>query len=418
MSYGDNNKHFEHLRLPMTWTVLGVVGVISVLAVLMFMGDRRDRDEATAYGNRSGFDTVAGPVNNVLSWPVHKIGDGANWIDDYFFAVRENRLLKKKVAELSQYRDSYIELKDLNARYEALLKLRTDPPVDMVTARSISMTRGPFANNRLINAGSKDGVRFDNPVMSDHGLVGRVVGVSGEVSRVLMVTDVTSHVPVMILRSDGRAMMSGDGGGYPKLEWVRGQDTVKAGDQILTSGDGGVFPRGLPVGEAVKGVDGVWRVRLYANQGSIDFVKILLYKDFSQLPNADTLLRAPPISEVLPAPADPEKAHAALSSSSESAKPEPVKAASSAVPPATSATRIQAGVSSGPATGAANKAANKPVAKAAVSRPAAAGPASASSSLSAASRSNASHKVASQPAPQSPNLKPYVPPSSAAQERN
>jgi len=153
-------------------------------------------------------------------------------------------------------------------------------------------------------------------VITDQGLVGRVVGTSANVSRVLMVTDITSSVPVMIMRSDGRAMMDGDGGGYPKLDWVRGQDTVRAGDQILTSGDGGVFPRGLPVGEAVKGVDGVWRVRLYANRGSIDFVKVLLFKDFSQLPDASTLLRSPPVSAVLPKPPLPQVTTATAAASS------------------------------------------------------------------------------------------------------
>ncbi|HWU51163.1 MAG TPA: rod shape-determining protein MreC [Asticcacaulis sp.] len=397
MAYGDNNRHFEHLRLPMTWTVMGVVGVICVGALLMFLGDRRHQDEATAYGDRAGFDAAAGPVNNVLSFPVHKIGDGANWIDDYFFAVRENRLLKKKVAELSQYRDDYIELKDLNARYESLLKLRTDPPVEMVTARSVSVSRGPFANNRLINAGSKDGIRFNNPVMTDQGLVGRVVGVSGQVSRVLMVTDVTSHVPVMILRSDGRAMMSGDGGGYPKLEFVRGQDTVKQGDQILSSGDGGIFPRGLPVGEAVKGVDGVWRVKLYANRAPIDFVKVLLYKDFSQLPNADTLLRAPPVSDVLPPPAAPDSKTSA-SSSSVAAKP---VSASTPAPVKTVA------VSS-------SSASKTPLVKPSPVKPVAAS--SSGSHSASSSHVAASHAVSSSTPsqPVAPVLKPYVPPAASS----
>jgi rod shape-determining protein MreC len=396
LAYGDNNRHFEHLRLPMTWTVMGVVGVICVGALLMFLGDRRHQDEATAYGDRAGFDAAAGPVNNVLSFPVHKIGDGANWIDDYFFAVRENRLLKRKVAELSQYRDDYIELKDLNARYESLLKLRVDPPVEMVTARSVSASRGPFANNRLINAGAKDGVRFNNPVMTDQGLVGRVVGVSGEVSRVLMVTDVTSHVPVMILRSDGRAMMSGDGGDYPKLEFVRGQDTVKPGDQILSSGDGGVFPRGLPVGEAVKGVDGVWRVKLYANRAPIDFVKVLLYKDFSQLPNADMLLRAPPVSDVLPPPAAPGPSSA---SASASAKP-PAAATSSAAPAAAKPVSLKP-ESVKPESGKAASAKPAPVKAAAIS-------ASAHSAVSHAASSSRSASQSVEPA-----LRPYVPPASS-----
>jgi rod shape-determining protein MreC len=328
--YGDN-KHFEHLKLPVTWVVIGIVVVVIVMAGLMLLGDKRDEVDQGAYAARTGFDAAAGPVNNVLSWPVHKVGDGTNWLDDYLFAVRENRILKKKVAELTMYRDAYLEQKDINSRYEALLNLRTEPPVDTVTARSVSVSRGPFNNNRLIDAGSEKRIAFGNPVITDQGLVGRVVGVSPYVSRVLMVTDATSHVPIMVMRTDARAMMTGDGGGYPKLEFVRGKDAVKKGDQILTSGDGGIFPRGVPVGIAVKGVDNVWRVKLYADRAPIDFVKVLLFKDFSRLPNADQLLKTPPVSDLLPPPPMPKVDANSAASAAAAAN---ASAAAASAPPA------------------------------------------------------------------------------------
>ncbi|MFT4073974.1 MAG: rod shape-determining protein MreC [Asticcacaulis sp.] len=388
MAYGDKSGHFEHLKLPVTWAVMGVVALVCVVAALLFLGDRREDAESAAYANRAGFDTVAGFPDKVLAYPVHKIGDGTNWFDDYFFAVRENRKLKMKVAELTQYRDLYIEEKDINTRYERLLNLRTEPPVVTVTARSVAVSRGPFANNRLIDAGSNKQISFGNPVITDQGLVGRVVGVSPDVSRVLMVTDVTSHVPVMILRSDARAMMSGDGGGYPKLDFVRGKDSVKKGDQILSSGDGGIFPRGLPVGEAVQGVDGVWRVRLYSNRSAIDFVKVLLFKDFSQLPNADTILRTPPVSDVLPPPAQPvaqTSASASASSgvaSSSASVAANVKASSASASTASAPPKPQSGPS-------------RPV----TPKPAIPKPATTSSASAAA--------------PSAPELRPYVPSASA-----
>jgi len=388
VAYGDKTGHFEHLKLPMTWAVMGVVALVCVVAALLFLGDRREEVEASGYANRAGFDTVAGFPDKVLAYPVHKIGDGTNWFDDYFFAVRENRKLKMKVAELTQYRDLYIEEKDINTRYERLLNLRTEPPVETVTARSVAVSRGPFANNRLIDAGSNKKISFGNPVITDQGLVGRIVGVSPDVSRVLMVTDVTSHVPVMILRSDARAMMSGDGGGYPKLDFVRGKDSVRVGDQILSSGDGGVFPRGLPVGEAVKGVDNVWRVRLYSNRSAIDFVKVLLFKDFSQLPNADTILRTPPISDVLPPPVRPAASSSAGASKSS-------VAAASAKPAAAPASAVA-------------KPKPKPVAPDAAASSSAAPRSVAPKPVTAASSSAA--------APVTPQLKPYVPPATPVTE--
>ncbi len=117
---------------------------------------------------------------------------------------------------------------------------------------------------------------------------------------------------------------------------MRGRDTIREGDQILTSGDGGLFPRGLPVGEAVKGVDGVWRARLYANRGPIDFVKVLLFKDFSQLPDASTLLRTPPVSAVLPKP--PLPTVTVSSASASGAASSSAGAAKSATPPVATGT--------------------------------------------------------------------------------
>jgi rod shape-determining protein MreC len=146
--------------------------------------------------------------------------------------------------------------------------------------------------------------------------------------------------------------MTGDASSTPKLEYLRGADPIKAGDRILTSGDGGMIPRGLPVGTAVKGLDGAWRVRLDADEIGIDFVRILLFKDFSQLVNLQELAQpAPPPPHVaaqpqaqaqpqavtVGAPAAPKPAAAAAApkavaapSSTAPAKP----AAAKAIPPA------------------------------------------------------------------------------------
>ena len=388
MSYGDN-KHFEHLKLPMTWAVMGVVGLVCVIAALLLLGDRREQVEADAYSNRTGFDSVASLPDKALALPVHAVGDGTNWLDDYLFAVHENRILRKKVTELSQYRDLYLEERDVNSRYEKLLNLRTEPPLEMVTARSVAVSRGPFTNNRLIDAGARKQISFGNPVITEQGLVGRIVGVSPDVSRVLMVTDVTSHIPVMVMRSDARAMMDGDGNtGYAKLDFVRGKDSIRIGDQILTSGDGGIFPRGLPVGEAIKGVDGVWRVRLYANRAPIDFVKVILFHDFSQLPDASTLLRSPPVSDVLPPPPMPK------------VDPKSQATAQNAVSSVAASAATSAPTSQGAASSV------SPSSVAAATKPPAVKPKPAAASSSSAASSHASSSA--------PVLKPFVPDAPAA----
>jgi rod shape-determining protein MreC len=214
-------------------------------------------------------------------------------VKGYFFAVSENRRLKAQVAELQPWRDQAIALKNVNARYEAMLGLRTEPPVAMVTARSVSDARGPFVNARLIDAGAAKGVRIGNPVINEHGLVGRIVGTTGGISRMLLLTDVASRTPVLIDRTDARAMLTGDGSGNPRLEYIRGIGSLQAGDRVLSSGDGGGFPRGVPIGVAAKGIDGSWRVKLFSDRGAIDYVRVMLFQDFGQLVNPEALNAAP-----------------------------------------------------------------------------------------------------------------------------
>ncbi|MES2860619.1 MAG: rod shape-determining protein MreC [Pseudomonadota bacterium] len=294
---------FESLKVPLAWTAAVVVVVAIIASILMIFADRRHDASGESYGPvRAGFDAGAGPVNGVLAWPVRWAGNATDYVKGYFFAVSDNRRLRAEVAELQPWRDQAIALKNVNARYEAMLGLRTEPPVAMATARSISESRGPFVNARLLDAGTSRGVKIGNPVINEDGLVGRIVGATGGVSRMLLLTDVASRTPVLIDRTDARAMLTGDGSGNPKLEFVRGAGAVQAGDRVLSSGDGGGFPRGLPIGVAARGIDGSWRVKLFSDRGAIDYVRIMLFQDFSQLV-ATEALNAPPLAGLPPSTA-------------------------------------------------------------------------------------------------------------------
>ncbi|WP_269513922.1 rod shape-determining protein MreC [Brevundimonas subvibrioides] len=294
---------FDQFKVPLVWTAAVVVVVALIASILLIVADRRHDADADAYGPvRAGFDAGAGPVNGIFAAPVRWAGAASDYVGGYFFAVSENRRLKKELKELQPWRDQAIALKNVNARYEAMLGLRTEPVVALATARSVSESRGPFVNARLLDAGSTKGIQVGNPVINEQGLVGRIVGVTGGVSRMLLLTDVASRTPVLIDRTDARALLTGDGSGNPKLEFVRGVGSVQAGDRVLTSGDGGGFPRGVPIGVAARGIDGSWRVKLFSDRGAIDYVRIMLFQDFSQLVAPDSL-NAAPLAGLATAPA-------------------------------------------------------------------------------------------------------------------
>jgi rod shape-determining protein MreC len=272
------------LKVPLTWTAAVALIVAAVIAVAFLLADRRETLQEQAYGvTRQTVDVVAKPVSGAIAAPGRWTGLGLDYVRSYFFTASENRRLKAELAEMRQWRDRALDLKDQNERFQSLMGLRTNPPIPMAAARVVSDSRGPFANTRLADAGSDKGIVVGNPVLNERGLVGRVVGVANGVSRVLLLTDIASRTPVMIDRTNARAVLTGDGGPNPKLEYLRGVDPIQQGDRVVTSGDGGVVPRGLPVGAAVKGLDGRWRVVLFADQAGIDYVRILLFKDFAQL---------------------------------------------------------------------------------------------------------------------------------------
>ncbi|MBP6545171.1 MAG: rod shape-determining protein MreC [Phenylobacterium sp.] len=278
---------FGELKVPLAWTAAVALIVAVVVAVALLMSDRRETFQSEAYGvTRQVGDAVAAPVSGALAAPGRWTGLGMENIRDYLFAVSENRKLKAELKEARQWRDVAIALRDTNDRYKSLLALKTEPPIPMVAARTVTDSRGPFANTRLANAGVEKNIQPGNPVMSESGLVGRIIGVTRGASRILLLTDIASRTPVMIDRTNARAILTGDGGPNPKLDYLRGKAPVRQGDRVLTSGDGGVLPRGLPVGVAVKGLDGRWRVILASDAAPIDFVRILLFQDFSQLEKA------------------------------------------------------------------------------------------------------------------------------------
>ena len=271
------------IKAPLAWLAGAALAVAVLAALALFVSERREGVSGALQASRRVADSVTAPASGALSRPIVWAGDMANTFEDYVFAARQNRDLKRALVADQVWKDEVGALRLENARLRAMLGVKTEPAMPMVFAHTILDARGPFANTRLADAGSAQGVIEGNPALSEHGLVGRVTGVAAQTSRIMLLTDVESRLPVLVSRNNGRAILVGDGGPNPRLDYVRTSDRLRAGDRILTSGDGGVLPRGLPVGVAVLGLDGQWRVALDADATPIDDLRILLFKDFSQL---------------------------------------------------------------------------------------------------------------------------------------
>ncbi|MGH7015873.1 MAG: rod shape-determining protein MreC [Caulobacteraceae bacterium] len=296
---------FGDLKTPLRWTA--GLALIAALGLTIFVVSESARAGWAGVAQaRRAAASAAGSAGEVLSAPVRWAGEASGSVHAYLMAGSQNRALRAELVQAESWRDKAVELAEVNARYRALLGVKTDPPIPMVFARTVLDARGPFNNTRLADVGSLRGVEEGNPVLSEHGLVGRVMAVAPSVSRILLLTDVESKVPVLFPRTNARAILTGDGGPNPRLDYVRSHDPLHNGDLVLTSGDGGVFPRGVPVGVAFQGYDGSWRVALDSDAAPIDFVQILLFKSFAQLIPPAGLAPGPMPSTATEAPSPPD----------------------------------------------------------------------------------------------------------------
>jgi rod shape-determining protein MreC len=188
--------------------------------------------------------------------------------------------LEAEVRELTQWRDLAQTMALRMKRYETLLNLigETEPPA--VTARIVTEERGPFSSTRIANAGIAEGVKEGFGAINEHGLVGRVIRVGEHTARILMVTDYNSRIPVRGDKSGDRALLVGDNRSGARIVESETPERIVEGEIWRTSGDDGQLPFGVPVGRAVRDGDD-WRIELAAEQGPVDFVRLIPPPDFA-----------------------------------------------------------------------------------------------------------------------------------------
>lgn len=189
----------------------------------------------------------AGVALEVLSRPVDGIQDLYGSVERLSEMAGENQALRTENERLKQWQEAAMRLEEENRRLAALVNLQDARPKPVATARVIAVTGGPFARTVLINAGSRAGVRRDLAVVDREGVVGRVIEAGFLSSRVLLISDINSRIPVRIAGRDANGILVGDNAEELRLEFVSRGAEPEAGDLLLTSGHGGIFPPDIPV---------------------------------------------------------------------------------------------------------------------------------------------------------------------------
>lgn len=249
--------------------------LISAALVLLILG-RSDNESVSRF--RTTVTDFLAPVLNVLGEPVRSVSDLRQATADLWYTYQDNDRLRGDIERLSYWPQIARKLEQENAVLRAQLNLRPDPVPYFVTARVIADTGGAFVRTMVVNAGADDGVRRGQAAIAGAGLIGRVSDVGRRASRLLLLSDLNSRVPVVVEGARHRAVLAGDNTDRPRLIYLPARAEVGAGDRIVTSGHGGVFPPGIPVGTVVLANDGEIRVQPLVDWDRLEYATLLRYE--------------------------------------------------------------------------------------------------------------------------------------------
>ncbi|HEX3753818.1 MAG TPA: rod shape-determining protein MreC [Rhizomicrobium sp.] len=335
---------------------LPLVIVVALALVLVLLGKSQSGlfDKARTHVT----DWMA-PVLERLRVPVQGFDRWVGSIGEIFSVYDENLKLKQENARLRQWRNAEIVLEGRLKHYQALLHALPDPKLNAVLARVIGRASRPFMQTMILDAGTATGAEPGQAVADASGMIGRIYLAGQHTSWVILLSDLNSRIPVTIAPGNTQAILTGDNTPQPMLDQIARTATIKAGDQVVSSGDGGLLPQGLPIGMVVADGKGHWRVALLADPGQSQDVEVLHFAlppeqlpatailpvvaaglkpeappatnqptDSTVIPTPVTAARSPPKSAAKPALAEPIAAAANGATTSRTAPSKPTAPAS------------------------------------------------------------------------------------------
>lgn len=250
--------------------VLGV-SVFLLFALILFWRIDNPRAERL---RMAMVDRVLPP----LDWLMAPVNSGLRMVQDfqsYERVYRQNQELRDELRAMQIWREAALQLEQENARLLALNNMQLTDEISFISGQVAADSGTPFRQSVLVNLGRRDGLRDGWAVTDGFGLVGRIAGLGEESARVVLLTDSSSHIPAVIHPSGQRVIVSGKNTALPAVSFYESREQIQAGDRVVTSGDGLVFPPDLLIGQVVINKDGLPLVRPAAEFRRLEYLKIL-----------------------------------------------------------------------------------------------------------------------------------------------
>ncbi len=244
--------------------------IVSLALIIVSTAQPRLADEV-----KISLTDITSPVVSLVSAPFMQISSFANGLNNFMAMQQQNENLRQENIKLRQWYHQALYLQSENEALRSLLNLQVDDKLSFISGHIIADAGAAFVKSVLVSAGKSDGVKKGNAVVTGDGLIGRVESTGENVSRVLLINDVNSRVPVLVSGSHHNAVLKGMNDEFPVLTYLPEDVDIKVGSEILTSGLGGIFPTGIPIGKVVMKDNKHLAVQPYADFDQMVYVRIL-----------------------------------------------------------------------------------------------------------------------------------------------
>jgi len=251
---------------------IAFVGLVLAAFALMMFGKI---DSVFVERARTLMTDAVAPILSTVARPVDSVSEFARKVEALWGLHAENERLREQNARLIQWQAVARRLDAENQALRQLLNYTEADSIGFVTARVIADTGGAFAHSLLINAGARAGIAKGQAVVTGDGLVGRISGVGSRSARILLITDLNSRIPVAIEPSRARAVLAGDNSDRPRLIHLPPGADLSPGDMVVTSGHGGAFPVGMPVGVVAAVTETGITVQPFVDRARLEVVRVV-----------------------------------------------------------------------------------------------------------------------------------------------
>ena len=251
---------------------LFVLIIISVLLILVETIETKPLNKIRSFIKDvvyRGAIVISSPIKGISNFTGF-MNNHLNLYSDYDKLVKENEKLKSNISEVD-----FLTLE--NAQLRKLIDEQVESSSNLVSARVMLEEQSPYLNSFVINIGSNKNIKNGMAVLDGKNFIGRIVDVNFFSSRVLLVADLNSKIPILTVPSGNHAILSGHGKDELSLDYLPENHNVKVGDKIYTSGKEGIFTPGMPIGK-IKIEKNMVRVLLFSDLSQITFVNIDLGK--------------------------------------------------------------------------------------------------------------------------------------------